>query len=222
MGNLLLRRRGMMSAQGAGDDYIKGGLVLFLDGLSGLTETSWADKVDPSRTFSLINCAVGQNGGAVFNGISSYGFLENATVSGLTVEACYYCNSSSSSFGVFSQPRRISLLRSAASKVIATLQSGDSTYYDFPMSPISGGFVTLSACNVTVSDRAVKNEVAVVDKARTSFSTNYSTDAYIGCRMASKKDWFFGGTLYALRIYDRLLTEEEMIWNQSIDRTRFS
>ena len=53
------------------------------------------------------------------------------------------------------------------------------------------------------------------------FSQNANTGSYIGCRNIGSRSLYYQGKIYAIRIYNRLLTEQEILANQAIDLQRW-
>lgn len=217
---LLLRRRGMMMAQGGGIDnpYIQNGLVFWLDGIEkGSTPNAWTDRI----------------GGIVFTSDNA----EELTNAWRTGSGKKLINSTSLIF-----ESRTSTIELAIER-----ESLDNTQSDI-FSSLDTSCITLSIDNayIYISHRneigfriqsttpglssiapycvSVRQNLAVVNgvsKTTTSHAAvGSSTYNSIGSR--GNGNYPFSGKIYAVRIYDRFLSESEMLHNQSVDNIRFN
>ena len=233
--DLMLRRRTLMQFGPQPNEYIQDGLVLFLDGLNqGNTNNRWID-VKGNRSFTLTNCTKLTNG-VRFNGTSSYGSLSSNNL-GLsydqgTAEFAAYYNGPSygSDCAIIYQGRYSS---SVPYMLIAGIRP-DTNYrtvaYNNMICYGSGidhkrwyGFGTNNGNHVvSLSEtRAVDNGASLTERfgfGGTTAST--SNGLTIGYRNSSSR-MYFKGDIFAIRLYNRILSREEMLHNQRLDNERY-
>lgn len=211
-----IRRRGMMAHGGGGMGYITDGLVLHLDGIDkGTTDTTkWVD---------LVGGLVWVNDGAVrgdtywqFNNTSTYYVLKNTDVLSFgvnshTIEVCY---DSTKNSGLIFAPKTNNVI---------TLGLGDSTQIVWntgAYKPVwqSTSLVGVHAISVNKA-RALQDLTMQLSSAINDY---FGGGAYngIGGR-STNTSYQFNGKIYAIRIYNRLLSYDEMQQNQRIDNERF-
>ena len=211
----MMRRREIIAADGVG--YIRDGLVLWLDGIDkGPTAGAWTDKA-AGHVFESIN---GFENGPNYVGVSaaSSQYLRNAsftspaTLNG-TIEVVITDYESKSL--IFMPKANVELafgITTAGDKIICSTRGGTKTIN------ITFGAKVFSICNETL---------AIVDGAAATFSTgdawgsadnNYN---YIG-RRNSSNNYQATAKIHAIRMYDRLLTQAEMLHNQRIDNKRYN
>lgn len=217
------RRRALMAGKKGGGGvpagYVTDGLVFFLDGkqLVDIANGTWTDVVG-GKTFALTDCTA-SNGGVIFNGASSKGEYDGTLSSDLeteTIEAAIDTTMSASR-DILNQPGsgislRFSLLGGSMRVV---LRAGGSMVKccSFPSSQnaklISG-----------IKEKSVINKSAYT--SLTPVSPTASVATTIGVRKTSDGyTTYYPGTIYAIRIYNRQLTEAEMIQNQQADIDRY-
>ena len=234
MNSILRRRRGMMGAQSklppipAG--YVTDGLVFFLDGLQLANANNWTDIVG-GKKFTLYNCSVANsNNGIVFDGTTSYGETSGAITNDfanetIEVVASYFPNSTAL---LFSQP----VVNGNVGIGIAFSNSS------------SGGKVAVaighdgvkrngrSATNATSDQRSKKvlgingsrliirktNMTGTYETTWAGYETGVTT---LGCRCNDSRGNKYTGTVYAVRIYNRKLSEAEIGQNQDMDIVRY-
>lgn len=195
--------------------YIQDGLFLWLDGIDkGQDNTAWVDKVN-GYTFT--------NNGAVFNADHIYlngsSFLVCSTIPSFpltgegTIEVVY---ENEGGYGVIIMPPS-----GTGGQVCFGIISGYglmwSAGYNRPKysdAPIKGS-VSISLA------RAIGNGVALTRNGSSYLSNGGSRPAYIG-----KRDYgagnLFTGKIYCIRIYNRQLTQNEVLNNLGIDNDRFN
>lgn len=198
--------------------YVTNGLIFFLDGKQLATASKWTDIVG-GKEFSLTNCSI-NGGGVVFDGSSSYGAYNGAISSDWeseTIEAAIDTTMANSR-DILNQPiPGISLrlsLTDGNMRVVLRAGGGKATYCMYPSSVISR----------VVS--GIKGKAVVNKTTYTGYDYVIPTAAVsttIGARNTSGNTYsaFFPGTIYAIRIYNRQLTEAEMLQNQQADIDRY-
>ena len=211
MGTLLNRRRYMGSKKGYDENsYIQDGLVFQLDGINkGTTDGTWTD-LKGGLVFTNYGAVEDANGFTFANNAymritSSFSPNEN-----YTIESSFYCTTK----GV-------------------VISSGNSTKYNLFMYLSDGLFlqrankykydITMNANSiVSVNDSLgyINGRIA----QRLSQSDYWESDGTnIGCSYygSSPRRWF-SGKIYAIRVYNRKLTSEELLYNQKVDNVRFN
>ena len=204
--------------------YVTDGLAFFLDGLQLVSASQWTDIVG-GRTFELIDC-VKADPGILFNGSTSKG-LYNGAITGdwenETIEAAIAGTSGGEARCVLGQPYQngsvgISLLLSAADRGKRSAVLG-----------IDGAAHVckwFASDSKTVSARAglcVANKTVVSNTQNVTATRNETNTTTLGMRVVEDNFTLalFSGTIYAIRVYDRKLTEAEMIQNQQADIDRY-
>lgn len=216
MSGLLLRRREMMF-KAERQDYITDGLIFWLDGYDA-TNDSWTDKIG-SRTFALHNCSV-SNHGVVFNGSSSYGDCSTNNFAGATIEACIKRSNTSAWAVVFDQKSTTS-----EQNIVLSRSSGGTIYTRATDANVSQ-CVYAGQSNEIISawqdgTKALVNGAQATIGTGNLRKTTTSNRLMIGLRVGSSTA-YFNGTIYAIRVYNRKLTEAEMLHNQHIENSRFN
>jgi len=196
-------------------DYVQDGLVLHLDAKSpGETADAWT---------SLVGDHVFTNYGAVFNadhvlfdGVDDY-LLNTSftppTAGSATIEVVYDCDSD-----VFGSTQ-VCLFAGKTGGSLCFYISGSSNVYWTNGTPAKTIlYVQQAKASTSISDdRKYENGVAI-----TGASTNYlggrDSNNYIGKRSSGNP---YKGKIYAIRIYNRKLTEAEVMQNLAADNLRY-
>lgn len=210
---LLERRRELINQAQANVDYIKDGLVLHLDGVDATT-SSWVDRVD-GNTINLYNVTKNSDDdGVIFNGSSSYGYCSKNFGSGAsgTIEIVANTNSYSGSIFIVAQKNPyISFV--AASSGDLFCQMGATTN-------LTRGTITGKHTVCLTRNKGFK-DLSKLSQLRTYSLGDPDSGLIIGRRSLSFNQ-MFSGTLFQLRIYDRVLTDAEILFNQKIDISRYN
>ena len=214
MYGLLARRQGMMAVEPP-PDYIQDGLVFHLDGADA-TASQWVDRVG-NIAFALTNTTLDGNGGVVFNG-SAYGnypYTLDFPSSTHTIEVVL---NKTETFGGLQVAFMINVSDKVAfgfgsdGKFIVT-KSGNSnsraTWYT------DSGLATYSVTN----SNAYKDCAHMPRRSSDTWFLR-TGGTFVGSRSADNA--FFKGTIYQIRIYNRALTQQEIIYNQTIDMQRYN
>lgn len=199
--------------------YIENGLVLWLD-CADATTSAWTDKIG-NKTFNLYNVTKDNLGGVVFNGSSSYGKHSNSIFydkSSCTIEAVVRSTSNKEG-GVFCNTQGgLSFYYYSTNQVLngASKSSGASKW----QVDIAGLHVASLAGTTAYQDGTGPLTRSTAD----GFGGNDS-GTYIGRRDINSNNngirGAFGGTIYQIRIYNRLLSPEEILYNQGIDIQKY-
>lgn len=207
------------------DGYITDGLVFFLDGKHGASANQWKDLIG-DKIFALTNCTLGTNG-VVFNGSTSYGEYNGAVTSDwenetIEVVVTVADPTQSQNRGILYQP-------------LIDGHTGISMHFGYhgngqPRFALCTDGVNRATAWATLTqaankvggnaDRVILNGTAVTNTDNTNYAVNTTGKAVIGCRKtASSPDGqhFFEGTIHAIRIYSRKLSQAEILANQSVD-----
>lgn len=215
-----LLHRAAMKKKGA-TGYITDGLVLYLDGINkGSTPNAWSNLVG-DEVFENI-AATSISDGWRFDGSGGL------TKSGPLVSTDVGSDS----------PRTHTIeivLDTNNNKTMIMLASGNETglvlgYYGSAGHIISG--TSLVAYQTQVADKrrvlsvnsgqAMENGIVLESVSETYFSGSVGNKSTIGYRDRYSVNNPFIGDILCIRIYNRLLTEQEMRHNQIIDNERFN
>lgn len=225
----LLHRRRMMQASG-GMDYIREGLILWLDGIEKENYSAlWTDLVN-GISFTNAGGAIMHNDHFQFDGTnSSYFFHSDLSLSrdSTTIEIVASRNANAW-MSVFVSGGDNGNIRPAGIRFNTNNVIGiDSLVENSQSTPFYYSTVNLIGYKVTISANLDQAYINKVKCTTTGAVGGYSTigNAVIGGR------WWLGsfystgrfiGDLYCLRVYNRRLTEEEMLHNQQVDNIRFN
>lgn len=222
--NLMLRRRLLYAKPKIDTPYISSGLVFWLDGIDkGEKQGYWTDLVGRIE-FELVN-------GVSFSD-TSVDFSENNeglrndniskrpfTYDDHTIECCFEPNATGNTVilltRVNNSPVKQVALGYVSGNTLLTCGVGSTgqTYnFSIQKSTIS------SAAGV-----AVQNLQQLSVKG-TDYFGGYSSYFSIGGRIngSNINQNIFTGSIYSIRIYNRLLSYDEMIYNQKVDNIRFN
>lgn len=217
---LLRRRFGGKRDEG----YIKNGLVFYLDGINKGT-------ADPDKWVDLVGGLIFSNDGAVngtncwqFNNTSStYYVLKNTdtlsfSIDTHTIEVCFNSNKND---GLIFAPRGVSQI----SFGFYSYYSGNSITWSSMTSIHTWYSATkcIGAHTISVSKtNALKDYSTALSKDVQDYwrATNYNYNG-IGGR-STNATYQFNGKIYAIRIYNRQLSIDEMAHNQKVDNERFN
>ena len=215
-------------------EYVQDGLLAFWDGIQNIGSgvhvdgtNVWKDLVG-GYEFSLTGTTIGDNS-MIFDGTaSSYGTLSATDTSSTflaaksgTLEIVYRSTSSAAS-QVLMQSTGASGLAYAiweTSKILPYTSGSQASQQSFSFSSgTSTNFVAVRySSSAPIS--AIANGSALVSAGGSSWASP-GTETFIGNR--ATKATGFTGSIYAIRLYDRQLTNPEILANQALDRSRFS
>lgn len=217
------RRRYMERGGGSYDEnsYIQDGLIFQLDGIAK------GNSGDTSKWVDLKGSTIFTNGGGVseldngwyFNATSSSGFSSSsgflAQNENYTVEVCIKpstTNNGNRTVFIFSTGSMTNGALFFLSGSTVTFLQRRNTY---PVPHVANAPLCVGL-NLTLG---VKNGDVIQKNSGTDYWDTISL--MIGQRNAGANRAYFGGTIHAIRIYNRQLTLDEILTNQRIDNTRF-
>lgn len=197
--------------------YISDGLVFQLDGIQkGHNANAWTDLVG-DHVFTNNGCTAIDKGWQISNTTSTYNSLRNTDTLSFpqttyTIEVCFY---STKATGLVFAPmgaNNISFGMVADKRIIWN----NSSTAEWTIS--SGTFIGKNYFSVN-SVRALYNVETQMTKGN---NNNWITGTYngIGAR-SNNATYSFNGIIYAIRIYNRQLSYDEMKHNQQVDTKRF-
>lgn len=225
--DLLIRRRQMAMAKKEPFviPYITDGLILYLDGIEkGSTPDAWTDLIN-GIVFTKKAGGVTFNSDNVQFGGSSNNCLQNTDNYVITkcnigtIECCYRDIPTS---GV----RTVFYSYGDSNGAICLQFNGTYANYCVGNSPRPNNGIWEAETTGTYS---VSTALVMQNGESKGFAstTNYITRKYVGSiiggsgRGSSTIYDCLGGKIHSLRVYNRHLTEEEVLHNQAIDNTRF-
>lgn len=195
------------------DAYVQDGLVFQLDGIDkGNVEGAWVDR-KAGRQFTLNNCIVnsdniqfnGTDSSAVYNQLLDFGTTT-------TVEV------------VFTREKVFGTIISSGTKVeLIALQLTSGYKYRYFSGNQKTGMVfpdttTIHTLSIPTSGRPILDQIAQPKTSKDFFTeSDTDTNTYVGGGPSYSK-----GKIYSIRIYNRNLTQAEMLKNQMIDIERFN
>ncbi len=229
--DLLMRRRemGLPPAPEPLPEYISDGLVLWLDGkVKGNTTDAWTDLVNGvvftkkggSVTFNSDNVQFGSSQDSCLYNTSTYEFVNSGVG---TIEVCYReiptsgvrtafasCGIGSSGYG----GTGISFQFYYGARIVFSTGNSGSRPYNGAWTAESTGTYSVS------SARAIQNMVSKGFTSDRTYISRLNAAAVIGMDFQWRS--MINGKIHSIRIYNRHLTEEEVLHNQAIDNTRFN
>lgn len=216
----IFRRRLMMQAKGHPLEcpYITDGLVFWLDGINkGKSSEGWQDLIS-KKVFPWITRATPTENGVSF--ASGTTVLENdgttsVSASDVTVEACC-SNSFNSQYQVIFYDGNLMFARDS--------DGTELTYKNKGAGSTGGRYVISVPSTFTASandDLALVGNVKSTTKANTDWLPMGSY-IRIGGRSPGGGAYPYVGTVHSIRLYNRKLTEEEMLFNHQVDNERFN
>ena len=195
------------------DAYVQKGLVFQLDGIDkGNVEGAWVDRKG-ERQFTLNNCIVNSDN-IQFNGTDSKAVYNQLLDFGTTTTVEV----------VFTREKVFGTIISSGTKVelIALQLNSGYKYRYFSGNQVTGMVfpdpTTIHTLSIPTSGRPILDQIAQ-PKTFKDFYTESDTDTntYVGGGPSYSK-----GKIYSIRIYNRNLTQTEMLKNQMIDIGRFN
>lgn len=200
--------------------YVRDGLVFFLDGKQLLSNSMWTDLIS-SNCFELTNCVPARNG-IVLDG-NSFGEHIGPVSSNWTAETIEVVFT-----GIDSIKTKTLLYQPMIDENVgASLRFGDNGSVRVAMGidgirrSVFQGNISDAGNRISMTtDRCIVNGVALTGTSAASYSANQTGRTYLGCHRFTLDGNMGGryvGTIHAIRIYNRKLTQQEMISNQQND-----
>ena len=210
-------------------DYVKDGLILWMDGLDkGNVPGAWVDKVD-GHVFTNVNgMTIGRN--YIQFTRTSEQLLENNTFDGIeyrvgTVEVVISDYDPYAAM-VFTS----SMLRgicfgfgTGGGIIYGISEPNDGSYMNHIMvlNPDLGG----KCFSINYSNAIIDGQIPSFSSNSSYFGQDYPAYSHIGGRIyhsgSSSLPNYFDGKIHAIRVYNRHLSTAEMLHNQKIDNQRF-
>lgn len=211
--DLLLRRREMLMRKSSAAGYIQNGLVFHLDGADA-TSNQWIDRIG-GLVYTLYNCSL-SNGGVYFGGNDDcYGHSDDQV--GVLYDAgtieVVADGTGQSKYAIFAQPQtnKIAFIVYSTTKVSFAQLIRHRRY-----EATTQGLHTLS---VSI-DRMYKDSSECQVNGDDYFSSPLVSGSYLG--NGGYAAYKYKGTVYQIRIYNRILTAEEVLHNQTIDINKYN
>lgn len=192
--------------------YITDGLIFMLDGIEkGENEGTWTDLVG-GITFTNNN-VINTDYGWSFNGRSSY-FYSTSVLTGSsnhTVEVCFKPNNTNTyCLFICNKNTQNNVLFYKSGNNITFSQYNNT--YPLTLSANQKYSVSLNL------DNGLLNGSSVIKNSSTDYQIG-TNNFYIGRRSAGS---YFNGEIYAIRVYNRKLSQAEQLFNFNVDNTRFN
>ena len=222
-----LRRNLLMQQNQISCPYIRNGLVLWLDGINKGGETGkWIDLIGGKEFVqtSYGKIVSGDNyyqfTSETLNGSNYGGFYRNATdISSNyktdTIEIAFKRNSQGSICSMFYGGDGISFIIASSNTLSYNSNADRNKRYTLGLEYQIPLIVSIN------NDRAVRNGTSLTTTSNDYWSLQ-SDMTTIGFREVSTNHRPYYGKIYSIRIYNRLLTEAEMLQNQRADNARFN
>lgn len=213
----IFRRRLMMQAKAQPLEcpYITDGLVFWLDGINkGKSSAGWQDLISKNvfpwiaRTTQGENCVIFGDGST--NMENSNVAVFNASES--TAEACGSKRSG--------RTYQMILYQAYTNGLLLSLDLGNKML-TFKSKGNDGRYTVNIPSTFTVS---ANSNLAIVNskKVTSQWASDWDVrgdGTKIGARAGTHG---YGGNIHCIRVYNRLLTEEEMLFNHQVDNERFN
>ena len=222
MGTLLNRRRymgGVAAPPYDENSYIQDGLVFQLDGINkGATDGTWVDLVDGvafTNAGSVTKLNNGWSFDATTNSYFSSGTLGFLGVNeNFTVEVCIIPSRSSGNEAVF-----VFASSNSTGGPLFFMAGSNTTFLQkrntYPVPRVADSPLCVG---LNLSLGVVNGEEKTKNSGTDFWNTNGPT---IGKRDFSQSN-YFKGTIHAIRIYSKMLSKQDILYNQHIDNIRFN
>ena len=207
-------------------DYVQNGLFLLLDGKNkGGTNGVWKTVAGTWTGYSFTNYGATFNKDHVyFDGVNDYlrcssmGTVSNLpSRTGGTIEVVYENENLGTAMGVIFIPKTVSKIAAAVDSAKYFLYCADNTSARNYVCPI----VSSSKASVSVSSaRAYENGTAISRSSDKKYLNGISSNYYYIGRNSNGN--YFKGKIYSIRIYNRQLSQSEVLQNLAVDNLRFN
>ena len=206
------------------DYYVSDALLMHLDGINkGNVEGEWQDLVS-GNTF-VNHGAVAEADGWRFDGASSY--MDSATLGTIgwwnkarTLEVVVKFDDISENRTEVVFLGRKNCMAFGRYKSEHFVNSAGLSVPSIKIQSDNGKVIYGYCGNSTSYVRSIINGQQGATSYGNSFSGFLETTAYLGKKISN--DDYFKGKIHAIRIHDRILSEEEILYNQRIDNKRFN
>lgn len=203
------------------EQYIQDGLVFYLDGADATT-SQWVDRKG-GIAFAMNNVTLDGNGGVVFNGTNAYGIYAAADTLGFsatthTIEVVANIGGTATALVFMQNTGSGAVLGITANgKLIGTSGYSEGEPNPRQVLNVIRGLMTCTFAGNT----AYKNKVPLTVSTDPSayFTIKENAGVFVGARDTTRS--FLQGTIYQIRVYDRILSRSEILYNQDIDMRRY-
>lgn len=216
------------------EDYIQNGLVFQLDGIDKGNNTGyWTDLIG-GIGFLLHQNAVVNDNNVQFNN-SPCVYDDNLTFTELnsyagpwTIECCVYTNQYNSDFQFVIYPGKdaIGMICFQKNNNKYNIMVGGNSYHSPVMQfdQVLPNTILIDTINHIESSIITREFVINKDQYSANDHGGFQYNEYKTILGAQRADgsFPFNGKIYAIRIYNRMLTEEESLYNQQLDIERFN
>lgn len=217
----LIKVRNPLAVYGSGN-YVKNGLIFQLDGIhKGQTDNAWTDLIG-GHVFTNNGCTALENGWQISNTTSTYNSLRNTdtlpfgsnSYSTHTIECVYYTPDTRGMIVFVPKTENTIIFAYASNRYYLRSKTSDYLYGATSISTQGTHIVSLN-----INGGLRDNNLALNRLTNTDYFSNGTYNG-IGAR-SNNASYSFNGTIYAIRVYNRLLTVDEMRHNQKEDKKRF-
>lgn len=189
--------------------YITDGLGFWLDGINkGATDGTWVDLIG-GIDFTNTD-AVSNDDHFYFNGSTAVMLNTTQNLRALgdtfTVEACFYAEKGGA------------IMYSGSSPMLKLDQG---LYKQHGLKYSLGSYLNAYSTLSLTDGLGIRNGVALSGSGSDYWLNQYFSigSGYLSNNTLRHQ---FGGKLFSVRVYSRILTQSEMLFNQSVDNTRFN
>lgn len=214
-------RRRMAYEGNKNPSYIEDGLVFWLNCEDvNLAEHTWTDRIN-NIVITLNNISsIDNKGGVVFGSSGSYGYSNgnvNSPRGYATIEAVLKSNSDTDGT-VLSLPTNKQSFCYATSKLYNTFGNSSVKYFDATLLGLHTIALTEDFCYEDLTQVAYAGSGGFVRRSDAANILIGRRD--VGGTGAPRN--VLNGSLYQIRVYNRVLTEDEILYNQAIDIKKYN
>lgn len=193
------------------NSYIADGLAFQLCG-EDATSSNWIDRIGKNN-FTLYNCMLGDKC-VTFNGSSSYGVCvgKDYPYNTSTIEVVVSSSNMSNTQVFFMGKTKSICIGTYRGDYV--ISNGTYTTVKYKINNANSNIRIVSLNTNLGYENTVKS---IANGAE--YWLGGDTNMYIGARIPTAQ--FFTGNIYQIRIYNRLLTKDEMLHNQHIDINKY-
>lgn len=202
----MIERRRVMGNNDGG--YVKDGLIFWLDGINkGNDDTAWTDLVGGIK-FPYNNNVIINNNNIRFVGKILYSDIPRMFpwVFSTIEVVCDFINT-----GVVFMP-------CAADNICFGFYRNTIVHRSRERSPIYPTYTNDKYFSIS-SIRGYINGIEIISQSSDSWNFNNNTRLQLGGRDTGT---LYYGSVYSIRIYNKLLTQDEILYNYNIDKERFN
>lgn len=195
------------------NDYIQDGLVFQLDGINkGNDSTKWIDLIGGNyftlNDHSILHddCIEMDGAGYINSNFSHLGVLATNG----TIEVCFNNYKNNGVLFIQTKSTELGLLIWSSGFAYKPVGINKNEYKINPLGIFSASMS---------ESLAVVNGNIITNRANNNWNQNSSRSTIGGRNIGTA--YYYKGKIYAIRIYNRKLTEDEMRYNQKLDNKRF-